>query len=66
MSAASQETLLHQGGAMSEREALAFADHPLHHDLLRLRAWDEQARVPSAGVPGIATYDAVVRSLLVA
>ena len=36
---------------MTELEALMFQDHPLFHDILRLRAWDEGAKV--LGGPGL-------------
>jgi predicted HD phosphohydrolase len=64
LSPTSQATLTHQGGAMTDSEAQAFADNPLHADLVRLRAWDEQARLPDVRVPELATYDPVVRQLL--
>ena len=45
LSPASTGTLAHQGGAMSKDEARAFEAHPLHRDILRLRTWDEAAKV---------------------
>ncbi|MEN9361240.1 MAG: hypothetical protein RL095_2775 [Verrucomicrobiota bacterium] len=44
LSAASLETLRHQGGAMSPEEAAAFEQDPLFADSLKLRLWDEAAK----------------------
>ena len=44
LSPASAGTLRHQGGMMTADEAAAFEEHPLHRDILRLRAWDEAAK----------------------
>jgi phosphonate degradation associated HDIG domain protein len=46
LSAASRQTLEWQGGPMSEPQANAFAADPLFSDSLRLRRWDEAAKVP--------------------
>jgi predicted HD phosphohydrolase len=56
LSEASQRTLELQGGPMTKDEAAAFEAHPHFSDLLRLRAWDEQAKNPNAKVPGLETY----------
>jgi len=45
LSSASLGTLAFQGGAMSAEEARQFELHPLFADILRLRAWDEAAKV---------------------
>ena len=45
LSVASQGTLEFQGGAMTDEEAWAFQEHPLFKEILRLRAWDEGAKV---------------------
>lgn len=44
LSRASAGTLAFQGGTMTTEEASAFEAHPLHRDILRLRAWDEAAK----------------------
>lgn len=46
LSLASRQTLDWQGGPMSEAEASAFESNPLCADILRLRRWDEAAKVP--------------------
>lgn len=53
LSAASRRTLELQGGPMSDTEAAAFEADPLHRDLLRVRAWDEAAKVADAVVPDL-------------
>ena len=51
LSEASRRTLEYQGGVMSEAEADAFERDPLFEVSLRMREWDEQAKV--VGVPVI-------------
>jgi 2-amino-1-hydroxyethylphosphonate dioxygenase (glycine-forming) len=64
LSDASKQTLALQGGVMSAEEADAFESDPHFRDMLRLRAWDEQAKDPNAKVPGLQRYlDLVVRVL---
>lgn len=46
LSPASLQTLSWQGGPMSEAQADAFESDPLFADSLRLRRWDEAAKVP--------------------
>ena len=45
LSDASRGTLRHQGGPMTTSEAKAFEQHPHFSDILRLRTWDEAAKV---------------------
>ncbi len=45
LSNASIETLKFQGGPMAPKEAAEFAADPDFKDILRLRAWDEQAKI---------------------
>ena len=45
LSEASLGTLAFQGGVMDHEEAAAFEQHPRFRDILRLRAWDEAAKV---------------------
>jgi predicted HD phosphohydrolase len=46
LSPASKGTLAFQGGPMTPDEARDFEAHPLFAEILRLRAWDEAAKVP--------------------
>ena len=43
---ASRQTLTLQGGPMKEQEARLFEQSPLFKDILRLRVWDERAKIP--------------------
>ena len=45
LSPASQRTLELQGGPMSDEEARQFETHPMHKEALRLRAYDNAAKV---------------------
>ena len=47
LSQASRQTLDFQGGPMNEREARIFEESPYFKDILRLRVWDERAKVPN-------------------
>ena len=48
LSDASKETLKHQGGVMTTEEAEIFESDPLFHDYLKLRKWDDQAKIKGA------------------
>lgn len=50
LSMASRQTLVWQGGPMSEEQADAFERDPLFADSLRLRRWDEAAKAPGRPV----------------
>lgn len=56
LSEASTRTLAKQGGPMSSDEIKAFEAHPLMKEMLRLRSWDEQAKIPGAQVPALDAY----------
>ena len=56
LSEASVQTLLHQGGPMSALEASTFEEHPYLDDILQLRRWDEQAKVPWMPTPELAYF----------
>lgn len=64
LSAASTLTLELQGGAMGPAETTAFASDPHLPDRLRLRLWDEQAKVPGRVTAPLFSYrDSIVRHL---
>jgi phosphonate degradation associated HDIG domain protein len=52
----SRRSLTLQGGVYTEREARAFVDKPFAADAMRLRRWDEKAKVPGATTPPIGHY----------
>lgn len=63
LSSASLSTLDLQGGPMSPVEVQRFERDPLHRDKLQLRAYDEEAKDPSAQVPSLSHYAALLRAL---
>jgi phosphonate degradation associated HDIG domain protein len=60
LSAASQQSLVLQGGAFSQAEAGEFEQQRHWKEAIQLRRWDEAAKVPGLTVPELAHY----RSLL--
>ena len=56
LSDVSRLTLSRQGGPMSPEESAAFVKDPLFTEKLRLRSWDEQAKVPGMPVAGLESY----------
>jgi len=64
LSPASRRTLDFQGGPMTEQEMRHFELDPLFKAKLRVRHWDEQAKVPNLEVPGIESYRALLASKL--
>lgn len=56
LSEASVKTLALQGGPMSPEEVRAFAAHPFRDVAVRVRLWDEAAKVPGLPTPGFAHY----------
>lgn len=64
LSDASRQTLVYQGGPMTEDEATRFETEPTFRDALRLRAWDEQAKVVGWSGPSLESYRALLGRLL--
>ncbi len=64
LSEASRRTLAYQGGVMSAEEAHAFEQDPLCHISLRLRHWDEQAKVMHVPVLDLDLLKAKARQVL--
>jgi phosphonate degradation associated HDIG domain protein len=46
-----------QGGIMSEVECAAFEQNPFYAEAIRLRKWDEEAKVPGWQVPQAQDYE---------
>ena len=64
LSPASRLSLSLQGGPMSAPESAAFESHPAHGDAVRLRRWDDAAKVPGLDLPGLEHYrDRLVRAV---
>jgi phosphonate degradation associated HDIG domain protein len=56
LSPASVQSLALQGGPFSQDEAREFERLPWHRDAVKLRRWDDAAKVPGLAVPGIDAY----------
>ncbi|MGO9471130.1 MAG: phosphonate degradation HD-domain oxygenase [Isosphaeraceae bacterium] len=56
LSPASRLSLSLQGGAMNDQERAEFESNPAHDDAVRLRHWDDTAKVPRLEVPGLEHY----------
>jgi len=66
LSAASVHTLRLQGGPMSAAEAAAFEREPFHRQAIRVRAWDDQGKVPQLAVPDFGHYRELIDRLALA
>ena len=62
LSSASQLSLRLQGGPMSEAEAARFAGERFSADAVRLRRWDDLAKVPARKTPGLDHYRAILEA----
>lgn len=63
LSPASLHSLKLQGGPLSDVEKLRFEEHPYHKDAVRLRRWDDEAKVPGWAVPELIEYESLLRRL---
>jgi gamma-butyrobetaine dioxygenase len=64
LSEASVYTLSVQGGPMSVAEAREFESLPHAADAIAVRRWDDEAKDPSAAVPGFAHFRPLLEALL--
>jgi 2-amino-1-hydroxyethylphosphonate dioxygenase (glycine-forming) len=64
LSEASKQTLEYQGGRMTEAEAAAFEADPLFDWHLKMRAWDEQAKLEGQALPDFQQYKNISIKLL--
>ena len=62
LSPASQHTMTLQGGLMSSDEVARHAAHPWLGDALRLRRWDDQAKVVGKETAPLAAWEPLLRS----
>jgi phosphonate degradation associated HDIG domain protein len=53
LSDASKRTLEYQGGPMSEEEATAFEQYPLFELIIKMRTWDEEAKIENKPLPNL-------------
>ena len=56
LSAASKKTLEYQGGKMSKEEAEAFEQYPLFDLIIKMRRWDEEAKIENMPLPDLEHY----------
>jgi phosphonate degradation associated HDIG domain protein len=56
LSEASKKTLEYQGGPMDEAEAAAFEQYPLFDLIIKMRKWDEQAKIEHKPLPDLKHY----------
>lgn len=56
LSEASRQTLVYQGGPMNEEEARAFESDPLFEASLKMRTWDEEAKLEFIPLPPLEKY----------
>jgi len=56
LSPASVQSLQLQGGTFSDAEAREFEQRPFAREAVRLRRWDDMAKVPGMPVPGLEHY----------
>ena len=56
LSEASKMTLLYQGGPMTEAEAKTFEQNPLKNLIIKMRTWDEEAKLTDVPVPSLQVY----------
>jgi phosphonate degradation associated HDIG domain protein len=62
LSPASVQSLQLQGGPFTAAEARAFEQRPFAREALRLRRWDDLAKVPGMRVPGLEHYRATIET----
>ncbi len=56
LSTASRLSLSVQGGPMGAEERVQFEANPYYREAIRLRHWDDTAKVPGLEVPGLEHY----------
>lgn len=53
LSEASKQTLIFQGGRMAEKEAKEFEQNPYFEIIIKMRRWDEAAKVEAMKLPNL-------------
>jgi phosphonate degradation associated HDIG domain protein len=64
LSLSSRRSLSVQGGLLSASEASRFLRHPHSHDAIKLRRWDDRAKVRDRSTPNLDHWRPVVLGLL--
>jgi phosphonate degradation associated HDIG domain protein len=62
LSPASIQSLALQGGPFTAAEATEFEQRPFAREAVRLRRWDDLAKVPGMEVPGLEHYRAMIEA----
>ena len=62
LSPASIQSLALQGGSFSAAEAAEFEQRPFAREAVRLRRWDDLAKIPGMEVPGLEHYRAMIEA----
>lgn len=65
LSVASIRSLELQGGPLAPEEIRRFEANPFHEAAVRLRQWDDSAKIPSLEVPGVKHYTDKLKRLLI-
>lgn len=64
LSEASRQTLIYQGGPMNELEARNFETDPLFEASLKMRTWDEEAKLEFIPLPPLRKYREMAARIL--
>lgn len=64
LSEASKITLSHQGGVMQQQEAEAFESDPMFDIFIKMRSWDDQAKITERELPSLGIYKEKAINLL--
>jgi 2-amino-1-hydroxyethylphosphonate dioxygenase (glycine-forming) len=64
LSPSSKQTLIFQGGPMSEEEIFIFKQHPFFDDIIRVRLWDEMAKDANAEILPLQHFNKLINSYL--
>ena len=62
LSPASVRTLQLQGGPMPAAEIAAFEREPYFREAVRVRRWDDRAKIADLKVPGLASYRSLIET----
>jgi phosphonate degradation associated HDIG domain protein len=63
LSPASIQSLALQGGPMSPGEVQEFEANPFYREAVRLRLWDDRAKIEGLSMPALTSYRALIESV---
>jgi gamma-butyrobetaine dioxygenase len=64
LSPASVHSLQLQGGPFDAEQVRQFEENPYHQGAVRLRRWDDAAKIPGLTVPGVRSYAGTLRRVI--